>query len=317
MQFTATSISDSLNKESENGAGGSRRRHTVASFLLKRMIAEKKIQETTFKEAEDAPPAPERPSAEADDPPEPEKPRKESSSRKKAEISCLPVTGNRMSVPKSRLALLPDFDSPDLLTAMTAGFLQEAEKHDAAAVLISSCNTREGKSTVTLNLAKGLVSQTNLRVIVIDANPDNPILHHVLGVAPSPGLSDYLFGRAGYLQIIHHSRLCGYFFTTFGSKRFGRFAPFTGRQRDRFRKLITKLKSQFDYILVDSSSIFGPSDPLIIAPDLDGLLLVVECARTRWEVLTASENKIRKKGVTSLGIALNRRKYYIPDSLYA
>jgi hypothetical protein len=49
----------------------------------------------------------------------------------------------------------------------------------------------------------------------------------------------------------------------------------------------------------------------------DAVLIVIECEKTRWEVLEVAEDKIKKSGGSSaIGVVCNRRKYYIPSTVY-
>lgn len=211
---------------------------------------------------------------------------------------------------------LPLLDDTDMITKITANFLHAVQRTKAQVLLVSSCSKGEGKSTTVLNLAHGLVLEARLKVILIDANPDGHILHRILGVSESPGLTDLLSGHTSCSQAIRHCEKFGFFYLTFGSSSSGKLEPFTGFMGNRFEILLTKLRREFDYVLVDGSALFGPSDSMVIAPKMDGVLLVVECENTRWEVLNTAEEKLRHAGAEPTGVILNRRRYYIPKLLY-
>ncbi len=64
-------------------------------------------------------------------------------------------------------------------------------------VMLTSAQPGEGKSTIAANLALALVRSEHVhRVLLIDADMHKPTLHGTLGLSASPGLSDYLNGRA-------------------------------------------------------------------------------------------------------------------------
>lgn len=211
---------------------------------------------------------------------------------------------------------LPLLHDSDYITKITANFLHAVQKTQSQVILFSSCHKGEGKSTTVLNLAHGLVKEAGLNIIVIDANMDDNILHEVLNVPKSPGLTNLLARYVGHSQAIRHSDQFGFSFLTFGSTSSRKLAPFTGFMGERFEILLTKLKRQFDYVLIDGSALFGTSNSTLIAPKTDGVLLVVECENTRVEVFNTAEKKLHNAGAKPLGVILNRRRYYIPRLLY-
>ncbi len=226
----------------------------------------------------------------------------------------IPVQGNIKT--EATVGSLPLFQDANLKTQMTAGFLRAVQKGASKVVLISSCSKGEGKSTTAFNIACGLTGEAGLRVVLLDANPDGFLLHTTLGVPEKPGLTDFLAERVSYQETIRLSAQYGFYFMTYGSAGPGRLEPFVGFKGRNFKDLLDSLQKQFDYVLVDSSSLFGPSDPMLIAGEMDGVLLVVECEKTRWEVLEAAEEKLRAGGAKPIGIILNKRNYYIPKVFY-
>jgi len=53
-----------------------------------------------------------------------------------------------------------------------------------------------------------------------------------------------------------------------------------------------------------------------LASQVDGVLLVVACERTKWQVLETAQQRLVGSGGKVLGVILNRRKHYIPRFLY-
>ena len=73
---------------------------------------------------------------------------------------------------------------------------------------------------------------------------------------------------------------------------------------------------QYEHIILDTSSVLTTSTPTLLAPHVDGILLVAECERTKWQVLEAAQEKLVGAGGNVLGVILNKRRYYIPKFLY-
>src|ERR1017187_531585 len=73
-------------------------------------------------------------------------------------------------------------------------------------ILISSGMPSEGKSFVAANLAISLARNSIHNILLIDGDLRRPTLHNLLGAPNSPGLSDYLGGRAGVAEIMQRGR---------------------------------------------------------------------------------------------------------------
>ena len=58
-----------------------------------------------------------------------------------------------------------------------------------------------------------------------------------------------------------------------------------------------------------------PDGPALVS-QVDGVILVVEAEKTRWQVALSAKEKIIKSGGTILGTVFNKRKYYIPEYIY-
>jgi protein-tyrosine kinase len=85
---------------------------------------------------------------------------------------------------------------------------------------------------------------------------------------------------------------------------------------DALKARLGEVREQFDYVIFDGNSVFGSSEVVSFAKHFDAVVLVVECEKTKWEVLQMASEKIQKAGGDVLGVVLNKRKYYIPDSIY-
>lgn len=83
-----------------------------------------------------------------------------------------------------------------------------------------------------------------------------------------------------------------------------------------FDSLCQNLKTDFDMVLIDSAPLTVSPDGLAIASKVDGVLLVVEAEKTRWQTVRRVRDSITRVGGNILGVVLNKRRYYIPQSLY-
>jgi len=139
-----------------------------------------------------------------------------------------------------------------------------------------------------------------------------PRLHELFEVAGSPGLTDLLLGSADDSQVMRDTEYDGLTVLPYGSgsSAADAFKPETLSQG------LTNLKGKFDYVVCDGDSVIPSSDASVVAKHFDGIAFVVECEKTKWELLQAATEKIENVGGNILGVVLNKRRFYIPRGLY-
>jgi len=84
----------------------------------------------------------------------------------------------------------------------------------------------------------------------------------------------------------------------------------------RFEILLTSFRTRFDLILMDSPSLGESSSAVRLSSASDGVVLVVEAGKTRWQVIRNQVREIQVNRGTVLGVVLNKRKYPIPEFIY-
>jgi protein-tyrosine kinase len=83
-----------------------------------------------------------------------------------------------------------------------------------------------------------------------------------------------------------------------------------------FDGLCQTVRTDFDMILIDSAPLMMSADGLAIASRVDGVILVVEAEKTRWQTVNRVKESISRVGGNILGVVFNKRRYYIPQSIY-
>jgi hypothetical protein len=82
------------------------------------------------------------------------------------------------------------------------------------------------------------------------------------------------------------------------------------------RECIDLLRNEFDYALIDCSSLKESGDLLSVAPFVDGVILVTEANRTRREQIQRAERTIETAQGKLFGHVLNKRTYATPGWIY-
>lgn len=199
------------------------------------------------------------------------------------------------------------------LLAIKGNLISSARGREIKTILVTSSKLAEGKTISAINLAFGL-SETNDKVALLDVNLHNPCLHKIFNVSNSPGLSDFLMSNNGFnekfLRGTEYRRLsvmpCGtkteYLVDLY--------------KTETFKGKLDSIKQNFDYVILDGPSILSSSDVQLIASNVDGIIIVVECEKTKWEVVQQAKAKLDNVNGNILGIVMNKRQYYIPEKFY-
>jgi len=77
-----------------------------------------------------------------------------------------------------------------------------------------------------------------------------------------------------------------------------------------------KLRQQFELVVVDSVSVSESFDPIMLANQMDAVVLVVAAEATRAPVAQNLRDRIAEVGGPIIGVVLNRRRFHIPNFLY-
>jgi protein-tyrosine kinase len=168
-------------------------------------------------------------------------------------------------------------------------------------LLVTSALPGEGKTFVTSNLAQSLVRQRERRTLIIDADLRLSSLHVPLGAESSPGLSDYLLGELDEFEVMQRGRDENLFLIP-GGKSIAN--PTELLANGKFEKLIERMSTVFDWILIDSPPTIPVSDSSIIAKFADGVLMVVRAGSTPYDLAQRACETFNDRPL--LGAVLNR-----------
>jgi capsular exopolysaccharide synthesis family protein len=169
-------------------------------------------------------------------------------------------------------------------------------------LLISSPSRGDGKSDVAANLAVVLARAGKL-VILIDANLRRPQIASLFGVPDQNGLAQLLESES-LPEPVEVGSVPGLFVLPAGGV-VSNSSEILGSQR--MYRLIQEYKARADVVLVDSPPLWY-SDALALAPQVDGVLLVVSSGTTGRENTINAVESLRLVGARIIGTVLNRVK---------
>jgi receptor protein-tyrosine kinase len=145
-------------------------------------------------------------------------------------------------------------------------------------VLVASPSEKEGKSFTAGNLALAEAQLPDNPTLLCDFDLRNPILHRVFQIERSPGVSDYVLGKADLHAAMRRIGTSDLFVMPAGEAVIN---PLELLHLKEVRRLMDRLRNAFRWILLDSPALLAASDANLLAALADGTLLV-----TRFGVTT-------------------------------
>ncbi len=166
-----------------------------------------------------------------------------------------------------------------------------------ASILITSASANEGKTTVSCQLAASL-ARTGKRVALVDCDFRRPSAHLVVEGRLGPGLSELLRGDATLEQVRQQTLAPGLTFIGAGDvdQRVLQLLSVDGG-----RALIQQLKSQFDFVIIDTSPLLFVAEPSMIAQNADVVLLSTRKDYSRVQYVIQARESLRSLQVPLLG----------------
>lgn len=186
-------------------------------------------------------------------------------------------------------------------TLRTSLSLLNIEKENQA-ILVTSSVPKEGKTTVSINLAFAL-GQLD-KTILIDADLRRPSIGKQFNI-PSyqPGVANLVLKSHSFEECLVRDEESNIDILSAGT------IPSNPQEllADKgFEELITKLKSEYKYVVVDTAPTQAVSDSMIVANSCDSVIYVVRADSTSDKVINNGLSRFLQVGHRLDGVVLNQ-----------
>ena len=180
-------------------------------------------------------------------------------------------------------------------------------------ILVVSAAHGEGTSTVARELAALLGRGGLARAVLVDANLRTPSQHKAFGVERAGGLTEVVMRGLALEQAVRNGNSSPVPLLTSGRPA---SHPTGVLSAPGLRTALEGLRAKYDWVIVDAPPATVYSDAGILAPLVEGVVLVVEAEKTRWQVAEQAKRTLEESGARLLGAVLSRRRFHIPKALY-
>ena len=180
---------------------------------------------------------------------------------------------------------------------------------DIHTLVMTSALPNEGKSTVTLDLARSL-TESGKRVLLIDTDMRKSVYVGRLRAVPTDGseiygLSHFLSGQKRLEDVLYGTEIPGLYMIFAGPSVPN---PTEILEKKYFQDLLKFASEHFNYVLLDCAPIGAAIDAAVIAKHCDGAILVVAQGMASGRMLQNVKKQLEVSGVRVLGVVLNKVK---------
>jgi capsular exopolysaccharide synthesis family protein len=209
--------------------------------------------------------------------------------------------------PNPHLAALADTDrlAGERYHTLAVRILGLRSRRELKTLLVTSAGQKEGKTTVALNLAWVLSKPSERRVLLLEADLRRPAICRLLGMAPGNGWLEVLTARsdvAGAVTRIDPNGLHLLTASPCGDSR-GSLNAAELLASSRLDEIISELREQFDFVIIDAPAISEFADAQRLASIADGTMMVARAGRTTNAAVTEALKLVPQD--RRVGVVLN------------
>jgi tyrosine-protein kinase Etk/Wzc len=218
----------------------------------------------------------------------------------------LPVIG---AIPAVRGLRRMELQRRDELTPVMEGYHFVASalpmghrESSTRTLLLTSAGAGQGNSTTAANLATAF-AQRQKAVVLVDLDLRKPTLHTLFNIAETPGVSDVIAGRKLLAEALHPTSVEGLLVMPAGSVR---DHPLRTLSSPMLPVVLQDLANVADVVLIDSPPCVTVTDASIIAPSVDGTILLLRAGEADKRTAQRAKSLLNAVGASLLGVILNR-----------
>jgi succinoglycan biosynthesis transport protein ExoP len=179
-------------------------------------------------------------------------------------------------------------------------------------IQVTSPTVGDGKTMLTANLAIS-IAQSGRKTLLIDADLRRPRIHQLFAHSARTGLATVIQGEASLDNAIQPSEIPGLSILPSG--------PLPPNPADlltspRFQQLLASAREKYDYVLVDTPALLAVTDPRVIAPLVDGVLLTFRMTKKSRPDVERSKEVLEDLQANVLGAVVNAADRYVEFTKY-
>ena len=184
---------------------------------------------------------------------------------------------------------------------------------------ITSSSMGEGKTTVTCNFAMSL-AQIGKKVLLIDGDLRKPMVNRVYGIEREPGLADIILGNYDWAETIKTDT--DIMMGEMGMEDITTAAPGINNlniitaglippnsaellNSAKMKEILSEMIEAYDIVLCDSPPVLPSTDAVILAQQVEGVIMVYKVGQVARGSLKRAKSQIDNTKANVIGVVLN------------
>lgn len=205
----------------------------------------------------------------------------------------------------------PESLAAEHFKVLRANIMHPSNGQKIKSILITSALEQEGKTMVACNLSASIAQSLDPYVLIIDADVRRPYIHKMLGLTKAPGLTDYLESESSLSNYLIKGPVDKMTILQAGSTVRN---PAELMTSEKMKQLIDEARARYEdrFIVIDSPPINLAAETLILAKQVDAIVLVVRYGVSDKNAVEEALSKINREKVIGMvfnGFEVTPRKY--------
>lgn len=187
---------------------------------------------------------------------------------------------------------------------LRTNILTSLKSRSGKAILFTSADLNQGTAMIAVNL--GIVmAQAGSSVLLVDSNLRYPTIHEFFNVTGNYGLSNLLMQNLKFNAVLQSTGVYGLWYISAGSIP-PNPADLVGSQN--MANLLVEVVGEYDIVLLNAPPVLGVTDSALLAPLVDGVILVVKAGSTGINAIIDAKAQLEKLQASVIGVVLSEVK---------
>ena len=227
-------------------------------------------------------------------------------------ITPLPILCNIPELKQTDRFPISDIPSAPAYDQLSTRLKLFSAREKSTTFLLTSPEPSAGKSTVAANLAVSLSQGGNL-VVLVDMDFRRPRQHSLFHMHNEKGLSNFISGEIQLDATQQKTTIPNLRVIVAGSNP---NVPFEWMTPVNIGSLFKTLGKEYDYVLIDAPALLSVADPIVLASQVDEVILVVARHETERKNFRLALQQLAELNAKVMGIVVNKAansqmyKYY-------
>ncbi len=184
---------------------------------------------------------------------------------------------------------------------LRSNLFNKLKSEHSKVILITSSQPRDGKSFISFNMAASIAA-VGYKTIIIDCDLRKPTLHLKFKEENTVGLSNYILKDSSSNEIIRKTFIDNLYFIPAGPILPN---PSEMIESDIFDELISYLRKEYEYILIDTAPLGLVADATLMIKYAAQILLITRINYTRKDIFSEVVNILQTNKINNVNVIYN------------